>query len=472
MSEEGREVARSTFVERLCLVHRNLGVDESTEVDADDALRPAHEHAVRAALGGSRDALAPIRRAALTEVRALLGAAEAVDTAALARVQLAILDELDPDLRTRAGRQRSARLGPYFGYVGAATPAEIETPIYVTRVEALARCPWQAFLRKGLGLAPAPDALDALPALSPLVVGNALHALLQGVVECALGVASGADASLAAAFDRGPVLVPWPPAVQLDAIALRAATRVAEGEGVRIPGFARALAQRALGMAAVAHALDWSDPAGLAVLGAELLGEVVVEDAAGRARRIAFRVDRADLVDGLLRLTDYKTGKPVSEAKGAAKQRDHLLEAVKRGTALQGVAYLAGAREHAATQTQGRLLYLREGLEVDLRSFVTGPGDADLVAAFEATARSVFAASDAGTHFPRLVLADEDKEPRACDWCEVSAACLRGESGQRARLRRWADAVACGGEADATERALFGIFAIGREPETRSEGAS
>jgi hypothetical protein len=118
------------------------------------------------------------------------------------------------------------------------------------------------------------------------------------------------------------------------------------------------------------------------------------------------------------------------------------------------------------------LLYLRDDLDDEVRLFEAGPDDADLVAAFEATARTVFTASDAGTLFPRLVLADQDKEPRACDWCEVSAACLRGESGQRARLRRWADAAERGVESDPTGRALFGLFAIGREPEPRSEGSA
>lgn len=463
VTDEGRELACSSFVERLRLADRALPIVSEPQAlgaeEVDESLRPAHEHAVRAALYGSRAKLAPFRRAALGDVRALLGYATG-DVDAIARAQLAILDELDPDLRTRAGRQRAARLGPWFGYAGAATPGADEV-LFVTRIEALARCPWQAFLRKALGLQPAPDALDALPALSPLVVGNAVHALLQRIVEDALGAS--ADASLAAALARGPVRVPWPDAERLEAIALQEAERVAEQEGVRIPGFARALARRARAMADVARRLDWNDPAGLAVLGAELGGEVGVVDAAGRARRIGFRVDRADFADGLMRLTDYKSGKPVSDKKGADKRREHLLAAVQQGRSLQGVAYLAGVRALAAARAQGRLLFLREDLEDEVRSFAAEIGDADLVEAFEATARTVFAANDAGAFFPRLVLANDDKEPNACDWCEVSAACLRGESGQRARLRRWAEAFVSGDRSDA-DRALFDVFAIGREP--------
>jgi len=43
----------------------------------------------------------------------------------------------------------------------------------------------------------------------------------------------------------------------------------------------------------------------------------------------------------------------------------------------------------------------------------------------------------AGTFFPRLVDPDADKEPRACDYCGVAEACLRGDSGVRGRLRDW-----------------------------------
>jgi hypothetical protein len=477
-SDEGREAARSSFVERLCLERPDLeAVTAPPALGAcdDTALRPAHEHALRAALHGARAALAPLRAEALREVRDALDAAPgASDVEALARVQLAILDEIHPDRRTRAGRERSARLGPYFGYVGAReAPALAAKPeLYVTRLEDLARCPWQLFLRRELRLEVAPDALEALPALSTVVVGNAVHAVLECVVDRSCGERANERDSLQAALARGAVRVSWPEAAELAAIATEAASRIAADEGVRIPGFARALAQRALGMIEVARARDWSEAGGLAALGAELAGDLVVRDAAGRERRLGFLVDRADLVDGVLRLTDYKTGKPVATVTGEPKKREKLIEAISEGRALQSAAYLAAAQALGAARAEGRLLYLREELDDRSREFVARHDDAELVAAFEATARTAVAALDAGTLFPRLVLSDKDEEPTACEWCEVAAACLRGESNQRARLREWAaNEAARRDTASAADRALFAVFAFGREIETREEDA-
>ncbi len=477
VSDEGREVPRSSFVTRLCLAHPSLAIETAPSAlgarEHDDALRPAHEHAIRAALCGARASLAPIRSEALREVRELLASDdEGIDVAALARVQLAILDEIDPDRRTRAGRARSAQLGPYFGYVGPrAAPAEATRPeLYVTRLEGVALCPWQSFLRRELRLEPMPDALDALPSLAPSVVGNVVHAVLQQVVEDAIG---SERLSLREAFDRGTVRVPWPDAVLLAAIALAQAKRIAEAEGVRIAGFARALAQRALAMVEIARARDWVDAAGIEAIGAELDGDVVVQDAAGRARRIGFRVDRADLADGVLRLTDYKTGKPLSSVVREETKQQKLLEAVQQGRGLQAVAYLAGARALGAEQVEGRLLYVGDGLDERSRAFVAQQGDTQLVAAFETTTRTAFAALDAGTLFPRLVMTDQDKEPSACDWCEVAVACLRGETSQRARLRAWAvDTDARRDDTSAAGRALYAAFALGHELEARKEGES
>jgi hypothetical protein len=477
VSDEGREVPRSSFITRICLAQPGLEIETAPAAlgarEHDDALRPAHEHAIRAALYGARAALGPIRSEALREVRALLGGSEdGVDVAALARVQLAILDEIDPDRRTRAGRERSARLGPYFGYVGArAALANATRPeLYVTRLEDVARCPWQSFLRRELHLEPVPDSLDALPALTASVVGTAVHAVLQRIVDHAAGATSTERLSLRAAFERGAVRVPWPAPAVLRAIADEEALRIAKDDGVQIAGFARALARRALAMVEVARVRDWVDPAGLSALGAELGGEVVVCDAAGRERRIGFRVDRADLADGVLRLTDYKTGPPLKAVVREDTKREKLLQAAQQGRALQAAAYLAAARTLGAAQAEARLLYLREDLDDRARAFVGQLSDRELLVAFEATARSLFAALDAGTLFPRLVMADQDKEPDPCGWCEVSVACLRGESSQRARLRDWVgNTTARRDDASASARALYAAFALGRDLDAPEE---
>ena len=51
----------------------------------------------------------------------------------------------------------------------------------------------------------------------------------------------------------------------------------------------------------------------------------------------------------------------------------------------------------------------------------------------------VLAAWDAGEFFPRLV-DEKGAEPDACRFCDVAEACLRGDSGARARLAAWTGA--------------------------------
>jgi hypothetical protein len=76
--------------------------------------------------------------------------------------------------------------------------------------------------------------------------------------------------------------------------------------------------------------------------------------------------------------------------------------------------------------------------------------------------RSILSAWDTGSLFPRLEKADTNKEPRRCSFCEVRDACVRGDSGARRRLSRWA---ADGGKGRGTlsraEAALCVLWSLG-----------
>ncbi|HEX3531761.1 MAG TPA: hypothetical protein VH988_32270, partial [Thermoanaerobaculia bacterium] len=151
--------------------------------------RPADEHAVIAALHAPRPVFGAVLATALEEARAELlaeGAAgsPALRPADLAAVRVAVLDELDPDLRTPEGRAVRARLGPYFGFVGnfvmaaeGADPRRMD--LSVTHLETLAGCPWQLFLGRLLQLEPTPDPLAALHGADPLLLGNTVHRVLE-----------------------------------------------------------------------------------------------------------------------------------------------------------------------------------------------------------------------------------------------------------------------------------------------------
>ncbi len=186
---------------------------------------------------------------------------------------------------------------------------------------------------------------------------------------------------------------------------------------------------------------------------------------------IYFRADRVDWVDGALVLTDYKTGRPLSDAVRPATRHKHFEAAVRRGEQLQAVAYAQAASALVgpgarATDAVGRYLYLTpdvEGAEpIDLGTLelLAPAADAELAAAFERAARALLAARREGSFAPRLVEPDGLREPALCGRCNVAEACLRGDSGARRRMAAWAEAGTEQGETPG-ERALRAIWDLG-----------
>jgi len=463
VSDEGRERPESPYIVRLGLLRSDLPrvtapmLFEAPSEDPvwGEAPRPAHEHAALAGLAGARSSLELPRELALREVRSELPAApDPPEPEAIARFHLSVLDELDPR------RSDAPRLGPWFGFAG--NPIDGDAVLSATRLQDLARCGWQAFLRRELGLEPVPDALDALPAPDALARGRVAHLALERIARAVFGEA--APTTLAEAVARGPIRVPWPDDAELAALLRDAAREVARDDGVWLPGFAAALARNVAPWLDAARAVDWRDPEGLAVLGVEVTGEVLLRDGADRERRLHFRADRADLdARGVLRLTDYKTGAPISRAVRLEKRAEAFEKKVASGSFLQAPMYWLAASELAPI-AEGRFLFLGDGLADDARVLRVGASEGGIAASFEAAARVVLEAWDRGALGPRLAGRSGD-EPSACRWCEVSAACLRGESVHRARLRDWERAAAAGEIPLATpaERALLALQRIGDE---------
>ena len=372
----------------------------------------------------------------------------------LSAARLAILDELDPDLRTPEGRAARARLGPYYGFVGAMTdhardPRRRE--LWVTQLEAMASCPWQVFLQKLLRLEPTPDPLEMAPGSDPLLLGNLAHKVLERIVREAGG---GKDKDEA-------VAVPWPAERDLETWLLQEAAQLLAEEGVFLPGLARALAEQVRPRLDAARDSDWAEGP-LPVLRVEDEGSLEIRDDEGRVRSIRFRADRVDLLEsGALRRTDYKTGKPISMAKREEVRRRGFLEKVRAGTHLQGVAYGL-----ASEQAVGRYLFLRP--DVEARVFEAGPDDRDFAEAFQETVRAVLSVWDAGAFFPRVVDPAGRGEPGRCKVCEVAEACVRGDSGARLRLFEWAEGMQSstnqGGEPAPGEGALLQVWRLAAKP--------
>ncbi len=428
--------------------------------------RTAAERAVMAGLHGRRSGLGGILALALAETQSPLpcpppgvrpgeGRGGGPNFRQLAAARLAVLDEMDPDLRTPEGRAARARLGPYFGFVG---PLRHDNDprrkdIFITHLENLAACPWQLFLQKLLRIEPTPDPLEMAPGADPLLLGNLVHAVLERI------------ATEAGVGKNGMVVaVPWPSDEELARWLEDEAAKLLTEEGIFLPGLARALAEQVRPRLDAARESDWAEGP-VPVLRVEDEGSLQVLDAAGRPREVRFRADRVDLLEtGLLRRTDYKTGKPISDKRGEQTRHRHFLEKVRAGTHLQGVAY--GMAGDAAEAAAGRYLYLKPGLEA--REFQAGPLDPDLSDAFAAAVQAVLGVWDAGSFFPRIVDPAGQKEPGRCKYCEVAEACLRGDSGARLRLFEWSERR----EEDAApaEAALLEVWRLAAKPARNGEG--
>ncbi|HXO43626.1 MAG TPA: PD-(D/E)XK nuclease family protein, partial [Thermoanaerobaculia bacterium] len=421
---------------------------------AGDA-RPADEHAVIAALQGSRHELGQVLPLAVGQVREELGRPLLdLDPAAVAAARMRVLEELDPDPRTVAGRAAAARLGPFFGFVGASPSRGGGHQLYLTHLEALAACPWQLFLGRLLRIERPADPLGDLPGADPLRLGNLVHRALDRIVKGALAAAAGAGekpgqaAAGVPAIAPRPVPVRWPDPEDLEPLLVEVAAEVLAEEGLVLPGLAQALARHARPIVDVAGEVDWPSPGAVVqVCASEIDGELLLElpgGATGERRRLRFRADRADLVDGRLQLTDYKTGRQLSDARDAGRRRLQLLAEVRAGKRLQAVAYgMAGG-----PRARGRYLFLRRELAPEAREVAVEAGDREARAAFTAAVRAVLDAWDAGSFFPRLVDPSGRREPSRCTLCAVAEACLRGDPGAGRRLHAWAVRARAGAPAE------------------------
>lgn len=450
--DDGKPVSPSPLVEKLRSRIAPAQAPPLYALPASGPLpgpRPADEHAILAGLHAPRRWFGRVLPLALAEVRAGLPPGGPASPQ-LAAARLAVLDELDPDLRTPEGRATRSRLGPYFGFIGRLEPESGQLdprtrPLYVTHLEDLAACPWQLFLRRLLRVEPTPDPLGALPGIDPPLLGNVVHAALDRIA-------------------RGPLLhgepAHWPPAVRVDAILQEEAERLLAEEGIFLPGLARALADRARPYLETARDTDWSVGA-LPVAATEKEGEVQVLMGGVRIRTIFFKADRLDRRSPHLTWTDYKTGKPFSAARKEEVRRKHFLNRVKEGRALQAAAYVIG---EPYSEAVGRYLFLRPGLLEDAdREFAVASTDGEFLGAFSAAARALLTGWEAGAFFPRVVDTAGRNEPPRCLFCTVAEACVRGDSGARHRLFEWTEharEAGTGEELSATEAALLRVWRL------------
>jgi hypothetical protein len=459
MDDDGKPVPPSPLVERL---REGLAVDRVPPLWSLPRSGPlpgprtAGEHAVMAGLYAPRRWWGRVMRLAIREARAeIREPAFDLSPERLAAGRLAVLEEVDPDLRLPEGRAARSRLGPYFGFVGRMGGEEGEPrqrALYVTQLENLASCPWQLFLVRLLRIEPTPDPLGALPTIDPVLLGNTVHGVLERIAR-----PPGRERPRSGVRHLDPVAVAWPDDREIEQWLYEESARLLEEEGVFLPGLARALAERARPMLETARDLDWTAGA-VPVLATEVEGEMDVGDAPGPLRHVMFQADRVDKAPGgLVIWTDYKTGRPIATAKRPEYRRRQFLDRVRRGSNLQAVAYLLGSDG----ESKGRYLYLRPGLDGGERELAVTNTDQEFIEAFAAASEAVLAAWETGSFFPRVVELDGRKEPARCGFCSVAEACLRNDSGARQRLYEWTGRVA---EARPEEMALLRVWRLGAKP--------
>ncbi len=466
--DDGKARPPSPLVERLRLA---AGGGEAPLVGTvftpqPGELRPADEHAVLAGLHAPRAEFA--RR-----LETACGEAVGPQGAALAAARVAVLEELDPDRTSAAGRRRADQAGPYLGFVGAArerADPRVGT-LAITTAENVAGCPWQAFLRRILRLEPSPDAMVAAAGVDASLLGQAVHRVLEATVTAAAG---DLPRDVRDALAARPVPVRWPPQAEADRILRATVAALAREEGLAPPGVERLLEARVRPFLEAAQRMAWPEVGStIGVLGVEASGSVTVEAPDGATRTVSFRADLVHEQDSRALFTDFKTGAPPSQGKQEATRRRHLLAAVRRGLLLQAVAY---AQTAGARPADGRYAFLRPDLDDDVRVLAAAGGDEDLRAAFASALRAILDAWDSGSFFPRLEEAAGPEEPRRCAFCEVRDACVRGDSGARRRLARWARAAETGGgahpRAEGALRRLWhlGVEAAGASPDGGGDG--
>jgi hypothetical protein len=284
--------------------------------------------------------------------------------------------------------------------------------VFVTAIEAIARCPWNAFLTRYLGIRERPDPLGPLPSVSVHLLGRVVHMVVERVVAAAVGEEPRDGAAEA-------VPMTWPSASTLEEWILDASRTCLQADGVAWRGFALAVVNPAKAAIGVLKGLD----VGLeGVWAAE--AEFRVQTSGGHS--VGFKADRLDVVDGRSTITDFKLGRAPTDHKKPETRAAKVLKAVRSGRLLQGALY-ARALDNAV----GRYLYLHPDHELPVREFVFSGDDPEIQSSMDEVIGEVCGVIATGAFFPRVSEAGEDRIPVACKYCAVREACVVGDSAMR-----------------------------------------
>ncbi len=425
---EGKARVLSPLLERMSIEHRDVEdalplIPTNLENIGDffeSGPRPLDEHAALAGLVGGPQALQPLLAPALIETQI-----EGAQAAAEARSRvLSAFEARDPE-----------RLLPFLGWLGAQKsaplrPDPVEEPLFITRIEDAVDCPWRLALSKILRLEEAPDPLERLPGIEPRILGSLVHEVLERLARVSWGE-NDQPQNLQEAITREPVPTKWPSPKAIEHLTDEIAQELFAREGIHEPGLCRLICHVALPHIQRGQTLlseeaeryaDEEETSGC--LGVELLGQAEAELPDGEKLRVRFKADRVDRIGERLILSDFKTGR-------MAVGESEFLKKLIQGKNLQPSAYVHGVESDR--KVRARLLYLNpavdEERQVVLLKKESHSADDWLNAL--APVRDIW---HAGVFFPRLTDPSGKRTHDRCRLCDVSSACLQGDSSARTKL--------------------------------------
>ena len=350
---------------------------------------------------------------------------------ALAAARLAVLDEIDPDLRTPEGRAAARPARPLLRLCrrdaspgeGPAAAGPLRHPPGGAGGLPLAALP-RAAAPPGADARPAGD---GCPAPIRCCSGNLVHAVLERIVREAGGRRRGRWRWCA---------VPWPAERDLQAWLLDEASRLLAEEGIFLPGLARALAEQVRPRLDAARDTDWAEGP-LPVLRVEDEGSLEVAATPGP--------------HPLRPLPGRPRGPPGRRRPPLDRLQDRQADLRGEdgghrgaGTSWTGCRPAPISRAWPTCSPRrragrcGRYLFLRP--DVEEREFAVAPDDRALAEAFRGRGRGrARRLGGRQPSSPAWSTPPAATSRRAARFCAVAEACLRGDSGARLRLFEWAD---------------------------------
>jgi hypothetical protein len=440
----------SPFVDRIRKVSADnqvVPIQQLWKTDDDSTRpRPVYELAVLGALEAGPEAAESMLEPAIEEGRAAASAGQDVLPPALLAAARSDL------LRAIERRPGEAAPSPWFGVSTDDARQDSTEALWVTHLERLATCPWRSFVERRLEVAALPDPHLGLPPIDGLAVGRIVHRVLERIV----GSAAADHNSVVEVVSAEPVDVRWPSPEEYEDVLADATDRVCREGGLGLMSMTLLLEARANELLQVARSLEWGEQFLGAVLAAEIEGATEVD---GVDRLVRFRADRADAGPVTVELVDYKTSKPLSEAKGESYRRAKLLKSVSTGRVLQAAAY---AHASGVEGGRGRYAYLRPNDDwgEEVRQVVVDADDDEIAGPFAAAVRTLADAGNHGIAFPRVEEADGSAATH-CNYCNVAEACRRDDTAFRRDLVRWMQVDAPG--ASPAEQAARSLWWLGVE---------